>query len=199
MEAVCSAGAGLSFRWKSFALHAPSEDAVEAYLRAKAATKRVVAIYAVGAHAFTTEPGHSHAQEFALLDHWAPPQSWIDHWLVSMQRLLRRLEALRHEAGVCVLWKLNNIATRLPGNMHHPSAKGGWHDNLNRFAAALAAQHGVPVIDVLPVTTKANFTQSPTKPEGIASGDMYHAYDPVALWRLVEKRVAAECDLDTIR
>ena len=192
LEATCENSAGLSFRWKSSAIHPPTDDAIESYLRAKAATSRVVAIYSVGVHHFATEPGHSHIQEFVLPDSWAPPHGWMDRWFAGMQSLLKRLEALR-EAGVCVLWKLNNIGMRLPGNTHHPSARGAWHDHLNQCAASLAASHHLPVIDVVPITARHNFSQNPDKPEGIASGDMYHAYDAAHIWRLVDARIAAEC------
>ena len=77
----------------------------------------------------------------------------------------------------------------------HPSAQGGWHDHLNSFASSLAAANGIPVIDVKPITLRANVTQKEGAKAGIAAHDYYHGYDFPALWRLTAARVRRECGL----
>ena len=87
----------LSYRWKSFA-HSPLDAEVDTYLRASNAS-RVVAIYAVGPHHFTIEPGHERKWEFVVSNGWMPPQPWIDTWTRGLLQLFARLSALR-AAGI---------------------------------------------------------------------------------------------------
>ena len=52
----------------------------------------------------------------------------------------------------CVVWKPINIVRPHNGTgAHHPSAAGGFHDWLNRIAAALAQQVGIRALDTSPV------------------------------------------------
>jgi len=198
VEARCASDVLLSYRWKSFA-HSPLDADVDTYLRASNAS-RVVAIYAVGPHHFTAEPGHERKWEFVVSNGWMPPQPWIDTWTRELLQLFARLAALR-DAGICVLFKTNHIGRRLRGahgesyHIGHPSAQGGWHDHLNSFASSLAAANGIPVIDVKPITLRANVTQKEGAKAGIAAHDYYHGYDFPALWRLTAARVRRECGL----
>ena len=111
VEARCASDVLLSYRWKSFA-HSALDAEVDAYLRASNAS-RVVAIYAVGPHHFTIEPGHERKWEFVVSNGWMPPQPWIDAWTRGLLQLFARLAALR-DAGVCVLFKTNRRARLLP-------------------------------------------------------------------------------------
>lgn len=147
-SATCANGATLSYKWKSF--FTPDDVLIRELVRQD---PDVVALFSVGPHQFATQPGHAIGRYYEVADDFMLPQSWMNDWLVSATRFFEWLGKLRRE-HVCVLWKTNNIGTRLPGQVHHPSAQGGSADYLNQMAVALAHMHGVPVIDMAPTTLR---------------------------------------------
>ena len=145
----CANGATLSYKWKSFF----TPDAPLVRQLREQGHGDAIAIFSVGPHQFATQPGHTIGRYYEVADDFTFPQSWMDDWVASAVQFFTWLGTARR-AGACVLWKTNNIGTRLPGRVHHPSAQGGSADYLNQLAVALARMHGVPVIDMAPTTLR---------------------------------------------
>jgi len=148
-SALCSNGATLSYKWKSF--FTPDAELVRQLEQRD--PHDIVALFSVGPHQFATQPGHAIGRYYEVADDFMFPQAWLDDWLDSATRFFSWLGTLRRD-GVCVIWKTNNVGTRLAGEVHHPSAQGGSADYLNRMAVALARSHNVPVIDMAPTTLR---------------------------------------------
>jgi len=79
---------------------------------------------------------------------------------------------------------------------HHPSARNGLHDWLNRLTIALAKKHGIGVADVTGVAMAfAPTARSTQDAPGMRSpeGDYYHAVRPSWLFPPVAERVCSGC------
>jgi hypothetical protein len=200
-ELPCANGS-LSLAWKSFA-YSKLDPVIEAFLVKHAQAQPDVltmAVYSVGTHHFAWHVGeHTMNHHHHLNDNWMPPQPWIDYWVNATTVLMTRLQQLR-TAGVCCVWKTNNIGARpVSAAWHHPSVEGGLHDYMNSFAVALARQHGVPVVDLRAATvamTKAmnnNESHDESALKGMNDYDFYHAYDHRKLWRMTWEKTLQAC------
>ena len=191
----------LSFSWKSF-VQSPLDDLVETYLVDKARelppSTAIIAIYSAGAHHFAMHLDHTSAHQTHNRDSWMPPHVWMDTWVHMTTQLMDRLAGLRDEHGVCTVWRTNNIGKRVePGNYHNPSVEGAFHDYLNRFAASMARERGIAVVDLTPLTvamTKAA-NQKENALAGLSDTDFYHGYSFSTLWRETFSIVLTACGL----
>jgi len=80
--------------------------------------------------------------------------------------------------------------------VHHPSARNGLHDWLNRISIALATEVGVGVVDLSDLTLSHPPTPRLPQPRpGMASpeGDIYHGYSAATLLPGFTKRVCEAC------
>lgn len=197
----------IGYSWKSF-VHSRLDDVVEAHLlaRGRAASNRTILVVSAGAHHFASHVNeHLSQHQSHVKDSWAPPDHWMDRWMSGTLRVMERLTRLR-ASGVCALWKTNNIGERVePGDWHHPSVEGGFHDYLNKIAAATAHEYGVPVVDVRPYTlamTRGTTRQRAGSLAGMAAHadgtdvDYYHGYNHEYLWWLVYGEALKTCRAD---
>ena len=158
-----------------------------------------MAVFSAGAHHFAMHIGHTNQIQSQNKDSWTPPQAWMDTWVHGTIRLMARLARLRR-AGVCCVWKTNNIGSRLAaGTWHHPSVEGGPHDYMNKVSLAIAREYAVPTIDLTPLTvgmTRGAVKEKEGALPGMADFDYYdHQYNHSALWSAVREQTLRACPL----
>lgn len=160
---------------------------------AAAGSEPVLAILNGGPHHFNHLAGHSHALHHSIPDAYAFPQQWLDDYLASAKELFAAFAPRTLPAHVCVLWRTSNIGPRIERRFadgepsHHPSARNGLHDWLNRWAASLARQSGIGVID----TNDLSEHVLPRGPDG--SVDYYHGFNSSLLLEPFVARACAAC------
>ena len=206
-SSASGAGAGvtLSYAWKSF-VDSPLDNVIEAFLLDRARQPErgpTMAVFSAGAHHFAMHIGHTNQIQSHNKDSWTPPQAWMDVWVHATIRLMVRLTRLQR-AGVCCVWKTNNIGHRLSeGTWHHPSAEGGTHDYMNKISIAIAHEYDIPTIDLTPFTVSMSNQGAVRQKEGALPGmadfDYYHSYNHTALWNVVREQTLKVCTTGSTR
>ena len=103
-----------------------------------------------------------------------------------------------------MLWKTSNVGPRhgrrASHELHHPSARNGLHEWLNRFTSAMARQAGLGVVDTTDVTLAHPPPLKTDVPEAkVTEGDLYHDYSSSVLLPPMCQRVCAACDPGGVR
>lgn len=151
----------------------------------------------------------------------------MDEYVNATLRLFSRFG---HDSGfpsnVCVLWRTSNVGPRHASrsSLHHPSARNGVHEWLNRFTSALARRSGLGVVDTTDITyrhpppqvaqkvsRRSTSTEQDLKGvEGsvnghssqrastLLEGDLYHGYQASLLLEPVCLRACSRCGLPNI-
>ena len=211
----------LSFEWKSsqYSMHdAAFHDKVERAVAASAQTgRRVIVLLSGGPHHFSKFADHKHSMHFSLPDSFAIPQRWVTNYYIDTERLLRSFTSGTLPNGgarACVLWKTSNVGPRLgdargqrPRKAHHPSARNGIHDWLNRFTRAMAVHLGIGVLDLTDLTASVTPNPNPKAPSPHArageggggtaevEGDYYHGFPSSLLLQPFVQRLSDACAL----
>ena len=178
----CRCGGSLHYQWISSA-RLSTNFTKEVHSRHALGRQQVV-IYSLGPHFFAQFPNHSKA--YYRRDLPLPPL-WSDAFDSQVDQLMARLAKL----PACVVWKTNNLGSRVPDhNISHPNVQGGLNDVLGRRATAMAARHGLIISDISPVTL--NYSR---EHHNFASGneDFYHAYDNMLIAKALLSTVQREC------
>ena len=158
-QSACPRGVNLHFEWKSFQWSAARDLAFRDRVAAAARSgQKVVVVLAGGPHHFSRFADHEQQLQFQVADNFPWPQHWIDEYVESTGTLFDAFGARSGlPSNVCVLWRLSNVAPRHEAglradSLHHPSARNGLHDWLNRFTAGLARRAGIRILDTTDVT-----------------------------------------------
>ena len=161
---------------------------------ASSSSAPVLAILNGGPHHFNHLQGHDHGLHHSVPDSFAFPQQWFDDYLEGANALFAAFSPRTLPANVCVLWRTSNVGPRLgvqarqtPLTAHHPSARNGFHDWLNRWSAALARKAGIGVVDLDDITSAV----TPRSPDG--SVDMYHGFNSSLVLEPFVARACAAC------
>ena len=209
----------LSFEWKSFQF-TPHDESFHARVRAAAAAspgRRVIAILSGGPHHFSKFKDHKHAMYFSLPDSFAIPQHWLQDFAASTDQLFRTFGTQTLPSNACVLWKTSNVGPRLgdgkgerPRTRHHPSARNGFHEWLNRWTTVMARGAHLPVLDLTDLTAHVVPRPNPKlvadgkvaplaatdghshATEAAVEGDYYHGFNATLL---LQPFVARTCQL----
>ena len=160
----------------------------------------ILAVLNGGPHHFNHLPDHTHALHHMVSDSFAFPQHWFDDYVDGLSRLFAAFSPQKLPANVCVLWRTSNVGPRLDGagpkrladhpgeSSHHPSARNGLHDWLNRWSSAMARTAGIGVVDTSDLTSVI----PPKNPEG-GGYDFYHGFNSSLLLEPLVARACAAC------
>ena len=181
--------ASLHYEWKS-RMWSEYDAAFHRRLvnEASASAEPMLILLNGGPHHFNHLPEHSHLLHHAVPDSFAFPQSWFDDYLEGTRALFAAFAPRTLPAHACVLWRTSNVGPRIEGRTaHHPSARNGLHDWLNRWTAALARQAGIGVVDTSDLTAGV----LPQGPDG--SVDFYHGFNSSLVLEPLVARACAQC------
>jgi hypothetical protein len=153
----------LHYEWKSRMWSEHDASFRRRATRAARAAPKTLVVLNGGPHHFAQFADHSHSYYWALPDSFDVPQHWVDDYLTNARTLFRSFAPPSLPPNVCALWRTSNIGPRLgesggqnrtvkPARVHHPSARNGLHEWLNRFAVGLAREAGVGVLDLTDLT-----------------------------------------------
>ena len=161
--------ASIHYEWKSLLFHEQYDSTFRHRVAAAAKanpSQPVLAILNAGPHHFSQFDDHTHSLHWSIDDAYAFPQKWFDSYYDGAARLFDAFAPRSLPDNVCVLWRTSNIGPRLvdashhgsskPRTSHHPSARNGLHDWLNRVATAMAHRAGMGVIDLSDLTANIN-------------------------------------------
>ena len=141
----CPNGTSLHFEWKSFMWSERDRLFRERVAAAAVTSQRVIVILGGGPHHFARFADHEQPLHFTVDDSFAWPQRWLDDYVAGTSQLLDFFSPRGLPPAVCVLWRLSNIGPRHAAlGPHHPSARNGLHDWLNRFTVGCAFDRHSP-------------------------------------------------------
>ena len=120
----------------------------------------VIVIINGGPHHFANFDDHSHTYYWSMSDSFAYPQRWFDSYFEDTRALFHAFAPRTLPPNTCSLWRTSNIGPRVgdapgqrPRALHHPSARNGMHEWLNRWSSSIARAEGLHgVIDLTDLT-----------------------------------------------
>ena len=157
---------------------------------ASASRRPMLVVLNGGPHHFNQFLDHNHELHHKVPDDFDFPQRWFVSYEKGMDALFAAFAPQTLPTNVCVLWRTSNVGPRLHKSgqsegAHHPSARNGLHEWLNRWASARARKNGIGVLD----TTDLSASVLPRATDG--SIDYYHGYNSSLL---LEPFVARACN-----
>lgn len=155
----CALDISMHFEWKSFMWNAERDARFlervrhEAFVRP---SRSIIVLLGGGPHHMAKFEDHRQEWLWAVDDSLDWPQRWIDDYINGTMQLFRTFGrgATALPPRVCTAFRMSNIGPRhsTSNAPHHPSARNGLHDWLNRITAALASHAGLVVVDTTDVT-----------------------------------------------
>jgi hypothetical protein len=151
-----------------------------------------------GPHHFSKHADHVQSLQWQVEDSFIWPQEWLSEYVSSTAQLISAIQGssgLLGHPNVCVLWRTNNVGPRANGaGPHHPSARNGLHDWLNRFTIPMMQRANVGVLDTTDLTS-AHAPSPQMRADGLREGDLYHGYNATDIVPLLCTRTCSQCSL----